>query len=159
MPGADPQARYGDAGQLAADLRRHLASLPLRGVANHSLAERWQKWRRRKPHALPLASAVLIGLTVVGATAAFYHAERVARPSGALDESERHLAEGEFAAAIDRATAGRRPSPGSPGKPISISTLKSRLTQARRSQLAAALHTLVERLRFVDSSAPIQLQN
>src|SRR5262249_50458125 len=51
-----PTARYPDAGQLAADLRRHLASLPLGGVANRSLSERWRKWRRRRPLAMPLAT-------------------------------------------------------------------------------------------------------
>ena len=41
----DRNARYPNAGELATDLRRHIANLPLRGVANRSLRERWQKWR------------------------------------------------------------------------------------------------------------------
>ena len=35
------------AGALAGDLRRHLMHLPLKGVSNRSLPERWRKWRRR----------------------------------------------------------------------------------------------------------------
>jgi serine/threonine protein kinase len=42
--------RYPDAAALADDLRRHLADLPLRGVGNRDLRERWRKWRRRRPH-------------------------------------------------------------------------------------------------------------
>src|SRR5262249_33588638 len=47
-----PNDRYADAGQLATDLRCSLMDLPLQGVPNRSLSERWRKWRRRKPHAL-----------------------------------------------------------------------------------------------------------
>src|SRR5262249_41804764 len=43
----EPRDRYPDAAALAADLRRHLANLPLHGVANRSLVERCGKWRRR----------------------------------------------------------------------------------------------------------------
>jgi serine/threonine protein kinase len=55
-----PSDRYATAADLAADLRRHLTGLPLRGVANRSLAERYRKWRRRRPYLLPL-----IGLLAV----------------------------------------------------------------------------------------------
>jgi serine/threonine protein kinase len=57
--------RYPSAAALAADLRRHLADLPLKGVANRSLTERWGKWRRRRPQApalLVLLSAVTVAL-------------------------------------------------------------------------------------------------
>ncbi len=47
-----PSDRYRDAAALADDLRRHLANLPLREVPNRSLAERWRKWRRRRPTSL-----------------------------------------------------------------------------------------------------------
>ncbi|HEX4611241.1 MAG TPA: serine/threonine-protein kinase, partial [Urbifossiella sp.] len=43
--------RYPTAAALAADLRRHLSDLPLRGVRNRSVRERWRKWRRRRPYA------------------------------------------------------------------------------------------------------------
>jgi serine/threonine protein kinase/tetratricopeptide (TPR) repeat protein len=70
---AESQDRYDSAGALAEDLRRHLAGLPLQGVANRSWPERWLKWRQRKPHALgryalmgAAALGLLIGAGVVG---------------------------------------------------------------------------------------------
>ena len=117
MPGADAAARYADAGQLAADLRRHLASLPLRGVANHSLAERWQKWRRRKPHALLLASSSVAALVVVLGTAVAFHAERVRAARLALAEAGEHLDQREFTAAAERRWPGARRFAGFPGSP------------------------------------------
>src|SRR5262249_14287405 len=51
----EPKDRYPDAASLATDLRRHLSDLPLLGDHNRSLAERWRKWRRRRPHALTVA--------------------------------------------------------------------------------------------------------
>jgi len=63
-----PQNRYPTAGSLAADLRRHLADLPLRGVRNRSISERWWKWRRRRPSLLPLFFLIvaLSGAAAVG---------------------------------------------------------------------------------------------
>jgi serine/threonine protein kinase len=55
-----PADRYPDASALAADLRRHLAALPLRGVPNRSLLERVRKWRRRQPYALLWIAALLL---------------------------------------------------------------------------------------------------
>jgi serine/threonine protein kinase len=65
---ADPAARYATAAELAADLRRHLEGRPLHGVPNRSLAERWNKWRRRHPYALPLyiLAAMLVGVLLLG---------------------------------------------------------------------------------------------
>src|SRR5439155_19610904 len=51
----DPRDRYPTMAALAADLRRHLAHRPLLGVRNRSLAERWSKWRRRRPYGSILA--------------------------------------------------------------------------------------------------------
>ena len=47
--------RHPTAGALAGDLRRHLMHLPLKGVSNRSLPERWRKRRRRRPATYPLA--------------------------------------------------------------------------------------------------------
>jgi serine/threonine protein kinase/tetratricopeptide (TPR) repeat protein len=76
---ADPRDRYPDAAALAADLRRHLADLPLLGVANRSPMERWRKLRRRQPHAPALAAMLLMVLAatlIVGVTAASHVARR-----------------------------------------------------------------------------------
>jgi serine/threonine protein kinase len=45
----DPSGRYPNAAALAIDLRRHLEHLPLQGVPNRSLSERWRKWWHRHP--------------------------------------------------------------------------------------------------------------
>jgi serine/threonine protein kinase len=71
----DPDARYADAAALAADLRRHLAHRPLQGVANRSLRERWQKWRRRRPNA-PLWAGLLFALIAGGSVLAGLFLER-----------------------------------------------------------------------------------
>ncbi len=57
-----PADRYQDAALLAEDLRRQLNDLPLRGVPNRSLAERWTKWRRRHPAGLMQVSVRLAAL-------------------------------------------------------------------------------------------------
>jgi serine/threonine protein kinase len=51
--------RYDSAGELANDLRRQLTNLPLKGVSNRSLMERWSKWRKRRPYAFPLVLITL----------------------------------------------------------------------------------------------------
>jgi serine/threonine protein kinase/Flp pilus assembly protein TadD len=60
--------RYPTAEALAGDLRRHLADLPLRGVPNRSLLERWRKWRRRRPHTVRV---LILGAAVLMLAAAF----------------------------------------------------------------------------------------
>jgi eukaryotic-like serine/threonine-protein kinase len=62
-----PEDRYPTAAALAADLRRHLNDLPLQGVPTRRLGERWRKWRRRRPHMLPLGVMLLIVLTATSA--------------------------------------------------------------------------------------------
>jgi eukaryotic-like serine/threonine-protein kinase len=63
----DPEQRYASAGDLAMDLRRHTEDLPLRGVRNRSLAERWHKWRRRGQYTRRLV--VMTGAVVAAAVA------------------------------------------------------------------------------------------
>jgi tetratricopeptide (TPR) repeat protein len=60
----DPSKRYPTAAALAIDLRRHLQDLPLVGVPNRSPVERWQKWRRRRPHTLQVGLAVVLALVL-----------------------------------------------------------------------------------------------
>ncbi len=57
---SNPAQRYATAGGLAADLRRHIKSEPLREVATRSVQERWQKWRRRKPYVLTLVGMLIL---------------------------------------------------------------------------------------------------
>lgn len=71
-----PAARYPSAAALADDLRRHLADQPLKGVRNRSLLERWRKWRRRQPLALPLI--VVLVLLLMAAVGGLLHLQRQA---------------------------------------------------------------------------------
>jgi serine/threonine protein kinase/Tfp pilus assembly protein PilF len=77
---AEAGSRYADAAALAGDLRRHLGALPLRGVANRSWRERWQKWRRRRPAALAglMLLAAILGLAGFAGLSTFwnYHESR-----------------------------------------------------------------------------------
>ncbi|HSB52998.1 MAG TPA: serine/threonine-protein kinase, partial [Gemmatimonadales bacterium] len=99
----DSRDRYPDAAQLAEDLRRHLADLPLRGVPNRSLTERWQKWCRRRPHALGRAttavacSAVILvaGLVAVGDAR-----QRLRGAESLLAESRKHMDSHDYPAAV-----------------------------------------------------------
>jgi serine/threonine protein kinase/tetratricopeptide (TPR) repeat protein len=73
---AEPSARYPDAATLSGDLRRFLDGLPLRGVANRSVVERWRNWRRRSPHAMIrmviFAVAVVVACSALGLLRAGY---------------------------------------------------------------------------------------
>jgi tetratricopeptide (TPR) repeat protein len=63
----DPARRYRRAEDLASDLRRHLANLPLVGVRNRSVIERWRKWRRRHPQGNVVAVLTLLVVLGLGA--------------------------------------------------------------------------------------------
>jgi serine/threonine protein kinase/Flp pilus assembly protein TadD len=96
---ADPARRYPDAAALANDLRRHLRNLPLRGVANRSLRERWQKWRWRRPYMLPVLA--LIAVAVVGVGLMVAHAGNdFLRARAALGEGQEQMRQGRWAEAI-----------------------------------------------------------
>src|SRR5207249_9916829 len=84
---------------LAADLRRHLADLPLAGVRNRSLAERWRKWRRRRPHGAALAGmtlAVVMAALAVALGAASHVGERIDRAGTALTDAQAQMAKGDW---------------------------------------------------------------
>ncbi len=144
-------ARYSDAGQLAADLRRHLAALPLQGVPNRSLQERWHKWRRRQPHALIVSAAGCVALAVILAAALWFHADRTSAARVAIAQAQQHFASRDFAAAIERAETGRAAIRFFPWHADLQQALKTQLSLATRAQLGDALHALVEKLRFADS--------
>jgi tetratricopeptide (TPR) repeat protein len=147
----DSAARYANAGELAADLRRHLADLPLCGVPNRSLKERWQKWRRRKPHAVSLMAMALAALVVIGAVGLFLFSDRLREARLALAQGHQHIASRDYAPAIERLETGWDAIRWLPGQYDLKHALRTELTLAKRARLANALHELVERLRFVDS--------
>ncbi len=146
----DPAGRYADAGRLAADLRRHLADQPLRGVANRSLAERWGKWRRRRPYDLPV---LVLGLLIALATlvVGWLVEDRVGRHR---QEAEAALADArrpgqDPAEAVRLLETGLKVARDAPGNDELAARLEAALHAARQTLAADRLHRLVERLRFM----------
>lgn len=143
---ADPADRYPSAAALAGDLRRHLSDLPLRGVGNRSVTERWGKWRRRRPHALPLV--MMLSALAAVATGVAIRVERQAdQARRALADGEGRSAQGRYAEAIEVLRGGEGLVGGSPFH----RTLRARLRESRRTaergQAAAELHHFCEQVR------------
>jgi tetratricopeptide (TPR) repeat protein len=143
---ADPADRYPTAAALAADLRRHLSDLPLKGVGNRSLAERWGKWRRRRPHALPLA-LTLVALAAVTAGLALRVNRQADRAEKALRDGEVRLDQGRYAEAVEALRGGEGLVEGSPFHRSLLARLREARQAAERGQAAAELHLLCERVR------------
>jgi serine/threonine protein kinase/Flp pilus assembly protein TadD len=155
----DPADRYPGGAALAADLRRHLADLPLAGVANRSLPERWEKWRRRRPVALPLTAlaAVLLGAAGAGAV---YVAGRLERAEAALKHGrfllekhhalrEKQLGGVEAGDAFASLEKGLALAEGLPFSGTLTRELHAELRQAREARAEQQLHALAERIRLL----------
>ena len=105
-----PSARYPDAAALADDLRRHLNDLPLRGVANRSLVERWRKWRRRQPGALRWGSAwclTLSAMLVAASLGLAFHRQRLHEIETDLEDGRKLRLEHQFPDAVRVLSRGR----------------------------------------------------
>lgn len=150
-------ARYRDAGELATDLRRHLADLPLAGVPNRSLAERWHKWRRRKPHALTLVALAIVAVALVGGGLVLFRGDRTQGARAALESGQQQFDRGNFDLAAEQFTAGTASLRWVPGEYDLKATLQKELARARQARLAGSLHEFVEQLRFIDSFAALPL--
>ncbi len=145
---AAPEDRYPDAAALASDLRRHLNDLPLRGVSNRSVVERWRKWRRRDHGGLACAVLKLVAaLVVIGVVAGLaIHSERVEQQAAdALAEGREALGQHRYSDAVAAFRRGLAlASEGSPQR-------RALLAGAQRAawvNTAAELHKLVDMLRF-----------
>jgi serine/threonine protein kinase len=158
----DPQERYADAGQLAEDLRRHLADLPLRGVPNRSLTERCRKWCRRHPHALvrtvmtAVTSPVLI--LVAWLIASGDARQRLRGAESLLAESRAQRDRHDYPAAVRALNQGLaliEPSrvlsfDRDPARSQSLRrALRQELARTQQSQWAEEIHELADRLRFL----------
>jgi serine/threonine protein kinase/tetratricopeptide (TPR) repeat protein len=142
----DPADRYPGAGQVAADLRRHLADLPLNGVPNRSLVERWRKWRRRRPQALPrllLGTASALFLVEFG----LHTNTRIARATTALRKGESDLQQGRFAESAETFRAAEALLGGVPFSGALDDKLRDGRAKAERARAAADLHSFCERVR------------
>jgi serine/threonine protein kinase/Flp pilus assembly protein TadD len=145
---ADPATRYPSAGELAADLRRHLAGLPLCGVANRSLPERWRKWRRRRPHA-PLWVGLLLALAGGVALGVATGVELLLSAREALAEGQQQLGRGACAEAARTLDRARMLADGLPGGSALVGDIDGWLGRARKAAAAERLHAVCERLRFI----------
>ncbi|MBN9119324.1 MAG: tetratricopeptide repeat protein [Planctomycetes bacterium] len=143
---ADPNERYPSAAHLAADLRRHLADLPLRGVPNRSVAERWRKWRRRRPFALP---AALVGAAVIafGVGTGLHFARQVERAETVLRDGESHLQHCRYAEGAEVLRGGEVVLRGVPFSGSLGRRLHDARQRAERARAAADLHHFCERVR------------
>jgi tetratricopeptide (TPR) repeat protein len=147
----NPARRYQTAQAFAADLKRHLEDLPLWGVRNRSWTESWQKWRRRRPHALRLSSLAIIGaaaLITAAATTLWNIREHSEQARLALEDSRLEFAARQFAAAAQSCRRGL-----AAAHPIIdhdlIASLDEQLRLAGQGQATDDLHGLVSRLRYL----------
>lgn len=154
----NPAHRYSDAAALAGDLRRHLDDLPLTGVANRSPGERWAKWRRRRPHALPLIAGVLLCLSaaVVGATIVtgrFVERTRLAEED--LRQGKEQIKTHEFREAALTLERARDQAAGLPGAGELTASIEQHLLGARRGSQAKKLQELADEMRFKTGLDPM----
>jgi tetratricopeptide (TPR) repeat protein len=148
----DPAARYPSAALVAEDLRRHLTDRPLAGVRNRSLAERWRKWRRRRPQALLLWLLAALCVAAV-ATFVFFNvndsSQRRHVAEAALEQGQRQAEQRQYAEAIrtfDGALEGLgRDAAGTP----LYAELRRHRRRAGRLHDIEALHEQVERSRYL----------
>ena len=143
---AEPSARYASAGAVAADLRRHLADLPLRGVSNRSLAERWSKRRRRRPYALPLFGLLLL-VILVGGLIALHMLRQTRSAEAAWHEGEDHLRHRHYAKALAAFEHGAALTEDLPFDDALRQRLQTGIDQAQRGRAAKELHQLCDRIR------------
>ena len=145
----DPSSRYATARELAADLRRYLDDLPLRGVANRSLVERWRKWRRRRPLALPLLVLLAAGLSAA-ASWSLHLARQVQAADAAIKEGEGYLETERYAEALNSFKYGAALTEAVPFTEALSRRLHSGMDRADQQFIATELHLLAEKLRPLD---------
>jgi tetratricopeptide (TPR) repeat protein len=143
---ANPARRYATAADVAADLRRHLADQPLVGVRNRSLIERWGKWRRRRPFALPLAAAAA-ALVAGGIGLAAHAAGRAETAEAAYHDGTDQLARSRYTEAAAAFRTGSEALAGLPFRRDLRDRLDAGRRAADRGRAADALREACDRVR------------
>jgi tetratricopeptide (TPR) repeat protein len=156
----DPKDRYPTASSLANDLRRHLTDQLLSGVPNRSLAERWQKWRRRRPHALTFLLAFSAILAVFGGLAV--HTDRLAsQATAAYRDGQVQLSQGRYNEAVEGLHNAELLLEGLPFHRELRSQLHEAKQKAECGQTAVELHLACDQIRplyAAEFAAPVQSQ-
>ncbi len=152
----DPDGRYPDARALADDLRRHMADLPLRGVSNRSISERWRKWCRRQRYELFRMKTLLVASCAAATIAALvwtaFLAPRFRGAARALDDGKVLLKRHDYTEAARALTRGAALIEGLPGGSRVSREIAEALRLTERFEEADRLHRLVDHLRFAESS-------
>jgi tetratricopeptide (TPR) repeat protein len=143
-----PERRYAS----AADLRRHLADLPLQGVANRNVLEQGRKWLRRRPHTL--VQIVLLVAAVGGTAAAVWSAcssamRTVRDAEASLADARSFLKDRRYDEAARSADRGLQLVDSLRGQDPLRQALGSCVRRAQRGAAADRLHSLAERLRLL----------
>jgi serine/threonine protein kinase/Tfp pilus assembly protein PilF len=144
---AAPGDRYPTAGALADDLRRHLSDLPLRGVRNRSLRERWSRWRRRRPFAIALG-ALAAGVIVIGGLLGLQVASRLNKATEALQEGKDYLAKRQFVDAKGCLRRGLAFAEGLPFGQQVCADLRNGLQLVEQGRLTQNLTAVMDEVRF-----------
>jgi serine/threonine protein kinase/Tfp pilus assembly protein PilF len=142
----DPKDRYAGAAVLSADLRRHLANLPLRDVPDRSPVERWKKWQRRHPYGLVSWSLLLV--LFLGGGLLLAQSSRQAKDArNALQEGQQHLQQARYTEAFETLKYGAAMTEALPFHAGLRKKLRDGMQMAERGKAAGELHLFCERIR------------
>jgi tetratricopeptide (TPR) repeat protein len=154
-----PQQRYADGAALADDLHRHVCHQPLRGVSNRSIAERWRKWRRRRPHQLKLvamftavlAAAIAVGVVLWDRWNTQLDQARAALAEGMAHEEGRRFSEAaaSFRRGLDLLENQPLAADLAPELRARLSDVVLAQKEAERALAAADFQRLADALRFL----------
>ena len=127
--------------------------MPLRGVPNRSLLERWQKWRRRKPYAMPLATIGLAALVMVCTVCGLFSRDRIRASESLLQQAQREFDHRDFDSSIEHAQGALADLRWFPWQSGLREQSRSTIAAAERGNAVAALYKLVDELRFLDNQS------
>jgi serine/threonine protein kinase/Tfp pilus assembly protein PilF len=154
-----PENRYATAASLAEDLRRHLAAMPLRQVANRNLAERWQKWRRRHPQSLTRVAMLVVVVATAALLVRSQFVQRLRTADAALTAGKQQLARLDYESAAESFARGMAALDGWILTGNRSQVLAVQLQRTRRLKAAHHLKEFVERLRFLDIRETLPADN
>lgn len=138
----------------------------MRGVPNRNPTERWRKWRRRRPHALPRGLILLVSTLIVSAALALLRAayrQRVHEIESTLAEGRAYLDRHRYVEATKALKHGLDLAEHLPEVTVGAYRrgIGDELARALRDGKAADLHHLAEVVRFrygIDPPPPAEAQ-